>query len=57
MLALTRKPMETIVIGKNHEIEVTVISVLGNKVKLAINAPQEIPIYREEILERDRQPA
>lgn len=49
MLVLTRKPDETIII--NEKIKITVVEVEGNKVKLGVDAPPEIAIYREEILE------
>lgn len=47
MLSLTRKKNESIRIGDN--IEVKVLEVIGDKVKLGISAPKEIGIYREEI--------
>jgi carbon storage regulator len=50
MLVLSRKPGEQIVIGGH--ITVTVAEVRGNKVRLAIDAPGDIPILRAELLER-----
>jgi len=47
MLALTRKPGERIVIGDN--IVVTVVDIKGDNIRLAIDAPREIKIYRGEI--------
>lgn len=47
MLVLTRKPQESLIIGDN--IEVRVLSVTGEKVRLGIQAPREIPVYRKEI--------
>ena len=47
MLVLTRKPHESLIIGDN--IEVRVLSVVGEKVRLGIQAPREIPVYRKEI--------
>lgn len=47
MLALTRKVGERIVIGDN--IVVTVVSVKGDSVRLTIDAPKEVKIYRGEI--------
>lgn len=50
MLALTRKKGESIIIGDN--VEVTVLSVSGEQVKLGIEAPKEIPVHRYEIYEQ-----
>jgi len=47
MLALSRKVNESIVIG--NDIEITVLEVKGDQVKLGINAPKAVPIYRKEI--------
>lgn len=47
MLVLTRKPGESLMIGDN--IELTVISISGDQVKLGINAPKHIDIHRKEI--------
>ena len=47
MLTLSRKKGEAIVI--NNDIEVTVLDVRGDQVKLGIVAPKEIPIYRNEV--------
>jgi carbon storage regulator len=47
MLVLNRKPGERVIIG--GEIEVTVLKVQGNQVKLGIRGPAEVPIHREEI--------
>lgn len=47
MLALSRKEGESIVIGNN--IEITILEVKGDQVKLGIAAPKSIPIYRKEI--------
>lgn len=49
MLVLSRKVKETIVI--DNKIRVTVVAVDGDKVKLAIEAPKDIPILRQEVLE------
>lgn len=48
MLVLSRKTNESIVFG-NSEISIKVIEVKGNQVKIGINAPQEVAIYREEL--------
>ena len=47
MLALSRKKNEAIVVGNN--IEITVLEVRGDQVKLGISAPKEVPIYRKEV--------
>jgi carbon storage regulator len=52
MLVLTRKPGETIVIG--GRIRVTVTAVEGNKVRLGVSAPADVPIDREEVHRRIR---
>ena len=47
MLALSRKKGEALVI--NNDIEITVLEVKGEQVKLGITAPKEVPIYRKEV--------
>lgn len=47
MLALTRKNGESIVIG--NDIEITILDVKGDQVKLGISAPKSVPVYRKEI--------
>lgn len=47
MLALSRKKNEAIVI--NNNIEITVLEVKGEQVKLGISAPKEVPVYRKEV--------
>lgn len=47
MLALTRKPGERIVIGDN--IVVTIIEIKGDNIRVAIDAPKEVKIYRGEL--------
>lgn len=47
MLALSRKKDEAIII--NDDIEITIIEVKGDQVKLGITAPKSIPIYRKEV--------
>lgn len=48
MLILTRKIGESIVIG-NKEIEITVLNINGNQVRIGVNADKDIPVHREEI--------
>ncbi|WP_440210417.1 carbon storage regulator CsrA [Actinobacillus pleuropneumoniae] len=50
MLILTRKIGESSLIGDN--VEITVLSVRGNQVKLGVNAPKEVSVHREEIYQR-----
>ena len=47
MLALSRKKNEAIVI--NNNVEVTVLEVKGDQVKIGISAPKEVPVYRKEV--------
>ena len=47
MLALTRKKGESLVI--NNNIEITIMEVRGDQVKVGIAAPKEIPVYRKEV--------
>jgi carbon storage regulator len=47
MLALSRKTNESIIIG--NDIEITVLEVKGDQVKIGISAPKSVPIYRKEI--------
>lgn len=47
MLALSRKKGEAIVI--NNNIEITILDVKGDQVKVGIAAPKEVPVYRKEV--------
>ena len=47
MLALSRKRNEAIVI--NNDIEITILDIRGDQVKVGIAAPREVPIYRKEV--------
>ena len=47
MLVLTRKSNQSIMIG--DEIEVSVLSIMGEKVRIGIQAPREIPVFRREV--------
>ena len=47
MLALSRKKNEALVI--NNNIEITILDIKGDQVKIGISAPKQIPIYRKEV--------
>jgi carbon storage regulator len=50
MLVLTRKPSQSIMIGDG--VEVQVLSVAGEKVRLGITAPRDVSIFRNEVYDR-----
>ena len=47
MLALSRKKDESVII--NDDIEITIIEIKGDQVKIGISAPKSVPIYRKEV--------
>ena len=47
MLALSRKKGEALMI--NNDIEITILEVKGEQVKIGIAAPKEVPVYRKEV--------
>lgn len=47
MLALSRKKNESIIV--NNDIEITILDIRGDQVKVGIAAPKEVPIYRKEV--------
>ena len=47
MLALTRKKGESLMV--NNDIEITVLEIRGDQVKIGIQAPKNVPIYRKEV--------
>jgi len=47
MLALSRKLNESIMIGQ--DVEITILEIKGDQVKIGINAPKSVPIFRKEI--------
>ena len=49
MLVLSRKKNESIVI--NNDVVVTVVEIRGDKVRLGIVAPKDVPVHREEVYE------
>ena len=52
MLILTRRVGESLMIG--DDINVTVLSIRGNQVRIGVNAPKNVSVHREEIYERIR---
>src|SRR4051812_26118150 len=52
MLVLSRKKNESIVI--NNDVIITVVEIRGDKVRLGIVAPKEVPVHREEVYEATR---
>jgi carbon storage regulator len=57
MLVLTRKSNQSIMIG--DDVEVSVLSVVGEKVRIGIQAPQNVPVFRTEIyieIQRQQEP-
>ncbi|MCI5584237.1 MAG: carbon storage regulator CsrA [Lachnospiraceae bacterium] len=47
MLALSRRKNEALVI--NNNVEITILEIKGDQVKIGIEAPKEIPVYRKEV--------
>lgn len=54
MLILTRRPSERLIIddGNGNEIEVAVLGINGNQVRIGVNAPKHIAVHRQEIHRR-----
>ncbi len=50
MLILTRRIGETLNIG--NEVQVTVLGIKGNQVRIGVVAPREVPVHRKEVYER-----
>jgi carbon storage regulator len=60
VLVLTRKGNQSIMIG--DDIEISVLAILGEKVRIGIDAPRAVPVFRKEVYEeiqedRDGEPA
>lgn len=47
MLALTRKKGESLII--NNNIEITLLEIRGDQIKIGITAPKDVPVYRKEV--------
>jgi carbon storage regulator len=47
VLVLTRKPNQSIMIG--DDIEITVLAIMGEKVRIGIEAPRSVPVFRREV--------
>lgn len=47
MLALSRKKNEALIV--NNNIEITILEIKGEQVKLGISAPKNVPVYRKEV--------
>ena len=47
MLVLTRKSNQSIMIG--DDVEVSVLSIMGEKVRIGISAPRDVPVFRKEV--------
>jgi carbon storage regulator len=54
MLILTRRPGESIQVGDN--IEISILEIRGNQVRLGINAPPDVLVLRSELLDPSRKP-
>lgn len=52
MLILTRRIHDTIIVGEDADIKITVLGVKGNQVRLGIDAPKDVPVHRKEIYDR-----
>ena len=55
MLVLTRKSNQSIMIG--DDIEVSVLAIMGEKVRIGIEAPRSVPVFRKEVYLEIRQDA
>ncbi len=49
MLVLSRRKTESIMVGE--DVEITVVGVYGNKIRLGITAPKSVPVHRKEVFD------
>lgn len=54
MLVLSRKRDEQIVIGKAGDVVISIVDIRGDKVRLGIEAPKEVPVHRKEVFDAIR---
>jgi len=47
MLILTRRPGESLILGE--DIKITILGVQGKQIKIGLEVPEEVPVYREEV--------
>lgn len=47
MLALSRRKNEAIIV--NNNVEITILEIKGDQVKIGVSAPREVPVYRKEV--------
>lgn len=54
MLILTRRPGETLIaeMPNGQTIELTILGIKGNQVRIGVEAPKDIPVHRKEIYDR-----
>lgn len=55
MLVLSRHRDESIVIGEKGDVKVTIIDIRGDKVRIGIEAPETVPVHRQEVYDRIQQ--
>lgn len=51
MLVLTRKIGEKLRIGTNGEIEICVVEIRGDRIRIGVNAPRDLPVHRSEVFD------
>lgn len=53
MLSLTRRVGETLTIGEGADrVEVTILGIKGNQVRIGVDAPKDVPVHRAEVYDR-----